>query len=372
MDKKIGLPFYAGMILLTIVSMCTTYISLNDSILPEPKVPIPMPNDALWQCSVLALALSVGIGLMLLALKLAIIDEQKRLSLIGLLGLCLLAFISIAFNMDVLYRTADKDFFLDYSKSRMTTPYTEFFTEVRATLDERKQDYQKTLALQEGELEAEIEGLREAPAGYGPIAKKEDYELLKLEKVTKVDLDALVDADAKYKEANALLVSSDPRTIVDIQKFQDELRVVAKDLAAATLIPLPLPVKLESPLFAVLSRIIDPKTFGLKEAIFLILALVLDLGDIVGYTLVPNRKRPALADQGPSFEPRFMPRPEPPVHGLALPDLDGPEIIPDRLGPPDDDDAKEMFFGGETESREISSAPDEGPPPRAFRFRKRR
>ena len=125
MDKKIGLPFYVGMVMLTLASMCTTYISVNDSILPEPKVTIPLWNDMTWDCSVLALALSVGIGLMLLALKLAIIDEQKRLSPLGLIGLCLLAFISISFNMDVLYRTADKDFFLDYSKNRMVTPYTE-------------------------------------------------------------------------------------------------------------------------------------------------------------------------------------------------------------------------------------------------------
>jgi hypothetical protein len=377
MDKKIGFLFYVGMILLTFVSMCTTYISLNDSILPEPKVPIPMPNDLLWDCSVLALALSVGIGLMLLALKLAIIDEKKRLSAIGLLGLCLLAFISICFNMDVLYRTADRDFFLRYSSARVKAQYAEFFATTRAALDKRKLEFRRPVAVQEGELEAEIRGLREAPAGYGPIAKDEDYALIQLQKVAEVELEGLVEAYETDKQARALLASSDPQTLAEVEKVQDELRVAAISLAATTSIPLPPPVKLENPLFAVLSNLVDPKAFGLKEGIFVVLAFLLDLGDILGYTLLPNRKKSSsYSGQEPLFEPRLMPRPEPPPPSspeLAFPDLEGPEVIPDRGQPPHDEErAKELFFGEAADSDEFSTAPDEGPPPRAFRFRRRR
>ncbi|MDQ1257949.1 MAG: hypothetical protein QG656_2557, partial [Candidatus Hydrogenedentes bacterium] len=173
-----------AMILLTIVSMGTTYISLTDSILPEPVINIPFTPNTVWECSIFALALSVAIGLMLFALKLSIVDGHKKLNIFGLLGMFIIAFISIAFNMDVLYRTADKEFFIRYSNSKMRSVYETYLAEAESTLTEKRTEIRRELAKQQGELEAEIEGLRADPEGYGRKAKEEDYRLTLLEKTT--------------------------------------------------------------------------------------------------------------------------------------------------------------------------------------------
>ena len=106
--------FFLAMFLLGAVSMWTTYQSLHDSILPKPTVQIALSENFVWDCSIFALMLSVAIGMMLFALKIAIVDEEKRLNIFGVLGLTVIGFISIAFNLDVLYRTADRDFFIRY------------------------------------------------------------------------------------------------------------------------------------------------------------------------------------------------------------------------------------------------------------------
>ena len=108
-----------AMVMFTIASMVTTYISLSISVLPEPSVVIPITEDVQWDCAWLALLLAVGIGLMLFALKVAIIDEQKRLNLVGIAGLTVVAFISISFNMDVFYRAANRDFYIRYTSAEM-------------------------------------------------------------------------------------------------------------------------------------------------------------------------------------------------------------------------------------------------------------
>lgn len=282
---------FAAMVLLTAVSMWTTYVSLHDSILPEPTVEILLPGGGVWDCSIVALGLSLAIGLMLFALKVAVIGGQKRLSIVGVTGMTVVAFISIAFNMDVLYRTADREFFLRYSKDRMRGVYEEYLADVQGALTERRVTLLRELAKQEGELDAEIKGLREAPAGYGPVARGEDYKLTLLQKTAEVEIQSVEDALKVKAQADDLLRSSAPASIAEIDKLQGELRVLCKDLAGVSAIPMPGFVRLESPLFAVFAKLFDLKSVGLKEVFFLIIAFFLDLGDIIGYSLVPNREK---------------------------------------------------------------------------------
>ena len=279
-----------AMILLTMVSMWTTYVSLHDSILPEPVVELPLFEGFVWKCSIVALGLSVAIGLMLFALKAAIVNGQKRLNIVGILGLTVVAFISIAFNMDVLYRTADRAFFLRYSNERMRGAYEEYLAEVQGTLSARRTELLREVAKQEGELDAEIRGLRKAPAGYGQYARQEDYRLTLLQKTTEVELKAVDEALLSKAEADALLRDTSPESIEEIDALQQKLRAACKDIAGASGVPLPPVVQLESPLFAVFGKLFDFKTVGLKEIFFLMIAFFLDLGDIIGYSLLPNRK----------------------------------------------------------------------------------
>lgn len=185
-----------AMVIFTIASIVTTYISLSISVLPEPSITIPITEDVTWDCSYLALMISVGIGLMLFALKVAIIDEQKRLNLVGILGLLIVAFISISFNMDVFYRAANRDFYINYTSAQMKKIYADYLAEVDSKLSAKKTELLKQVAKQEGELESEIRGIREAPEGYGPKAKSEDYKLTLLQKEAEVELRALEEVQA--------------------------------------------------------------------------------------------------------------------------------------------------------------------------------
>ena len=301
-----------AMTMLSLVSIWTTYASLNDSILPEPKIPIPLAGDTVWQCSVVALGLSISIGLMLLALKIAIIGGHKRMNIAGLLGLTVVAFISITFNMDVLYRTADKEFYLRYSNDRMRAPYEEYLAKTQGVLLEKKSELLKGVAKQEGELDAEKRGLRKAPAGYGQYARQEEYNLTILSKETEVEMQAVEAGLLTKDKADELLRAARPTSLEEIDKNQAELRVIIKDLAAVTGVPLPELVKTESPLFAVFAKLMDVKTVGFKEIFFLILALLLDLGDIIGYSLVPNarreKRRPYLDEDEPGNRITVLPR----------------------------------------------------------------
>ncbi|MCX5772840.1 MAG: hypothetical protein NTZ09_21570 [Candidatus Hydrogenedentes bacterium] len=288
--------FVFAMIILSIVSMWTTYESLRESILPAPEIPIRLGPTIVWNCSIFALALSVAIGLMLYALKLAIIDEQKRLNLLGVLGLTVVGFISISFNLDVFYRWAHRDFFINYSTSRVKTAYEDYLSQTQQALTDKREELLKKVALQEGELDAEVKGLRKAPAGYGVIAKGEDYQLTLLQKTTAVELETVNAALEKKKEADTLLASSMPATLDEVEKLQHELRVVVKDVGAVSGKPLPQPVELESPLFAVFRKLFDWGQIGFEEVFFVLLAFLLDLGDIIGYSLIPNaKKKPRLA-----------------------------------------------------------------------------
>lgn len=301
LSLKIRMLLTPAMMLLTGVSMYTTYASLNESILPEPKIPIPTPLG-LWNCSVIALGLSVAIGLMLFAMKLAVIDGQKRLGIAGLTGMTITAFISIVFNMDVLYRTADREFYLRYSADRMRGAYESFMAESVARLEGRRAEVMRSIARQEGELESEIKGLRRAPAGYGQYAREEDYKLNLLQKTARVDLEQIDRAMEIKQQADELLRTASMASPAKIDGVQAELRVILKDLSALSHVPLPPVVKLESPLFAVFANLFDLRQIGFKEIFFLLIAFFLDLGDIIGFSLLPSRKpdrRPDPESEGP-------------------------------------------------------------------------
>ena len=282
---------YLAMVLLGIVSMWTTYVSLHDSILPEPLVRFNLGGGVVWNCSIFALGLSMAIGMMLFALKVAVIDEQKRLNLLGVVGMTVIAFISISFNLDVLYRTADRDFFVRYSTEKMKSTYENFLTNTQKDLLVKRDAARKVLARQEGELDAEVKGLRTAPQGYGKLAKQEDYQLTVLQKTTAVELEAVEDALSKKEAADTLLRMALPKDIDALETLQNELRVVVKDLAAAGGVAMPAVVRTESPLFAVFEKLSDIHTIGIKEIFFLIIAFFLDLGDIIGYALIPNKSK---------------------------------------------------------------------------------
>lgn len=322
-----------AMCMLTFVSIWTTYRSLTDSILPEPLVTVPFPNGYVWQGSILALGLSLAIGMMLFALKMAIIDEQKRLSILGIVGMTIVASISIAFNMDVLYRTAKKDFYITYSYNEMRGVYDKYLSETQSVLRERRDALLKGVARQEGEFESEVRGLRKAPAGYGTRAREEDYKLTLIQKESQVELESLEEALASLQEADALLAGAVPTSIQEIQDLQSRLRVAAKEAGAVAGIPLPPAVNSDSPLFAVFANLMDWKRIGVFEVFILALALLLDLGDIIGYAMVPN-KPPKEKHERPSFraipewgtpevvaQPRFVPVEEPTPPGA----LQGPE-----------------------------------------------
>ena len=323
MKYSVRLLLLFAMWLLTLVSIYTTYASLTDSILPKPLVPIPLPNGVVWHCSIMAFGLSVAIGLMLYAMKMAIIDGHKRLGIFGLVGMTMVAFISIVFNMDVLYRTADQEFYLRYSNDKMRSTYEEFMSRAQGKLQERRTELLRTVAKQEGELDAEVKGLRKAPAGYGQYAKEETYKLTVLQKETEVEIENINNAMAVKEEADTLLRTNIPQTLADIDATQAQLRVIIKDLASYSGEPLPELVRTESPLFAVFAKLFDFKNVGFKEIFFLMIAFFLDLGDIIGYSLIPNRKeKKDVAVSVPLPSPRLTLVSEPATALAPLPEED--------------------------------------------------
>jgi hypothetical protein len=241
---------------------------------------------------VFALGLSVAIGMMLFGLKLAIIDEQKRLNLAGLLGLTFVGFISIAFNIDVLYRTADRDFFVRYENNKMRGVYEDYLAKTQTSLGEKRTSLLRQVAAQEGELESEVKGLRTAPSGYGERARQEDYHLTVLKKTTEVDLQLVDDAITAKKKADEILAKLEtPKNLQDVIDDQDRLRAAVKDVGGVAGVALPDVVKPENPFFAVFQKLFDWQNVGFKEIFIVMVGFLLDLGDIIGYSMVPNRKK---------------------------------------------------------------------------------
>jgi hypothetical protein len=229
--------------------------------------------------------------------------EHKHLNILGLLGLMVVAFISITFNMDVLYRTADREFFIKYSDERMRSSYQAYLGQVQRELDLRRDQLLRATARQEGELDAEVRGLRAAPAGYGQRAKQEEYRLDILRRTNAVEIERIEAALARKAEADRMMVAPVSGNLDQVMNLQAQVRGAARDAGAAIGLPLPPPVRLESPLFVVVARLFDWQTVGLKEFFFLAIAVFLDLGDIIGYSLVPNR-RPRSVPALPAPEPK--------------------------------------------------------------------
>ncbi|MBI5091398.1 MAG: hypothetical protein HZB26_03030 [Candidatus Hydrogenedentes bacterium] len=308
------LIFFIAMVFLSLVSVYTTYASLHDSILPTPAIPIPIGANQVWNCSVPALGLAIAIGLMLFALKLAIIDGHKRLNLVGLLGLTFVGFISIAFNIDVLYRTADRDFIIRYENDRMRGVYEEYLGKVQTALSEKRATLLRQVATQEGELESEVKGLREAPSGYGNRARQEDYHLTVLKKTTEVDLQLVEEALTAKQKVDVLLNQTEaPSNIQQVMDFQDKLRASAKDVGGVAGIMMPTAVKPENPFFVVFQRLGNFRTIGFKEVFIVLVGFLLDLGDIIGYSMIPNKRK---------FDTWTRPAYHP------APDFVGPEVVP--------------------------------------------
>jgi len=305
---------FIAMVLLSVVSMYTTYASLRDSILPTPTVSIPLGANRVWECSVFALGLSVAIGLMLFGLKVAIIDEQKKLNISGLLGLIFVGFISIAFNIDVLYRTADRDFFIRYENNKMRGVYEDYLAKTQTVLTEKRNNLLRQVATQEGELESEVKGLRAAPQGYGERARQEDYHLTVLKKTTEVDLQLVDEAIAAKQKADEILAKLEtPTNMGQVMEAQDKLRGAVKDVGGVAGVALPDVVKPENPFFAVFQKLFDWRTVGFKEIFIVMVGFLLDLGDIIGYSMVPNRKK-----QDKWTRPTYRPSP----------DFTAPETVP--------------------------------------------
>ncbi len=290
---------FIAMSLMGIVSMWTTHESLRDSILPTPAIQVPIGHFFTWNVSVFALMLSVAIGLMLFALKVAIMDDQKKLGFLGLIGLFVVGFISISFNLDILYRTADREFFIRYSTDEMREKYEQYLAQVEAKLIQQRENLLRPVARQEGELESEIKGLRKAPAGYGDNARQEDYRLTVLQKETEVQLKSIEEGLAAKRQADVVLAGAVPNTLEEIHKLQSDLRVSARQAGSIAGIPLPPAVKTDSPLFTVFSKIFEFRSIGIKEIFFIMIAFFIDLGDIIGYSLVPNQARRKKEDKAP-------------------------------------------------------------------------
>ncbi|MFO7976869.1 MAG: hypothetical protein R6V12_19840 [Candidatus Hydrogenedentota bacterium] len=366
-----------AMVMFTIASMVTTYISLSISVLPEPNVVIPITEEVQWDCAWLALLLAVGIGLMLFALKVAIIDEQKRLNFVGIIGLTIVAFISISFNMDVFYRAANKDFYIRYTSAQMKKLYADYLAEAEAKLSEKKNELLKQVAKQEGELESEIRGLREDPEGYGPKARREDYHLTLLQKETEVELQSLEEAQAAKEKADALLAQN-PSDLEEVEALQGELQAVVKDLGAKAGVPLPPPYRARNQLFVVFAKLFDFRNSDFMEIcmalLIMALAFLLDLGDIVGYSMVPDDPNAKRARKRMDYDPYTGPEVIPaPPRKTFLPESESSPI--DYYA--EEEDKKEAFFArGEDEGYPLSSeeaeAGGQGSRRRPFRFKRRR
>jgi hypothetical protein len=331
---------YLALTMFSVVSMWMTYASLHDSILLKPEVSIPLWNGVVWQCSVFALLISMAIGLMLFALKLTIIEGQRRLNLFGFVGLLLVASISIVFNVDVLYRVANPTFYERHAYNAVRSVYDAYLTDVQAELPSRRDPQPTEPVSLEAGLDAEREGLGEDPAGLGAQ-------------------EGIDPALAAREKVEALLAKSMPDTVEGVAAWQEEIRAAAKPLGELAGKPLPPAARVETPLSAVFANLMDWQKLGFMEVFILALAVLLDLGDIVGYSLIPNQ---------PKKRRSALP---------AMPEFDMPEmaVLPptDRIkkeNPPPE--SLEDSFDPFEPRAQAASSPRTGPPPRPLRLRRRR
>ncbi len=333
-----------AMIGLTVVSIWTSYASLHDSVLPAPDIPIRLPNGVLWECSLFALILSVALGLLLLALKLAMIEGAKRVTLAGFLGLAIVASLSIAFNVDVLYRWANPDFYLNYSHDRLREAYDPFLAEVSAALESRREARLPEAMRPGAALDAPTEGLQPGASEANAAASEGAF--------------------APLREFEELLRGPLSPSAEELDALQARLRVAADDLSTQLNLPRPEAPEIRKPLFAVFDTLIDGRGIGAMEVLILLLAVVLDLGDVVGFSLIPTRPRTRRAADPDFLEPDFPPLTPAPVVRRPIEHREEPL--------PEEDPFPEDPF----EERLPAVAPEpSGPPrhgPRPVRFHRRR
>ncbi|MBM3290455.1 MAG: hypothetical protein FJY92_09910 [Candidatus Hydrogenedentes bacterium] len=240
----------------------------------------------------------------------------------------------------------------------MRTAYEDYLATAQTKLNERRQELEKQVAKQEGELESEIKGLREKPAGYGNEARKEEYHLTLLQKTSEVELQSIVAAQERKQEVDAVLAQASVAKLEDVTKLQDDVRLKIKDFAAAVGTPMPPAVKLESPLFAVFQKLFNFRTAGPLEYLILALAFLLDLADIIGYSLVPTKKEK-----------------KSPAIWAAVPEhLPGPEVItsptPAAMVVESAVDADSLLANSGTDDLFPAIAPSPRPRRKPFRFRR--
>jgi hypothetical protein len=280
----------------------------------------------------------------------------------------------------VLYRTANADFHLRYTDSQMRQTYENYLAEVQHTLAERQSAVRKQVAIQEGELESEIQGLRQAPAGFGNRAREEQYELTLLEKESEIELESVREGLAAKDKADLLLASTFPTTLAGVQELENEVRVLARDAGTAANIPMPPPSEPETPLFAVFSNLFDPETIGFEEVFFLLIAVMLDLGDIVGFNLVTRKasmRTASAVPTGSGYRPAEYIPDRLPIKGKALRQLeadyrdddewDHEDADYDERRHDDEDDPPEPDLAEEVERKESPRKPRSGRP---IRFRR--
>lgn len=237
------------MVLLTSVSIWANYASLSTSVLPEPRVPVPLPTGGTWECTVVALVLAVALGLMLFALKLTILDEDRRLNGAGALGVIVILLLSVAFNADVLYRVADKDFYPRHAMAQTAAAYSAHLERIAAD---------------------------------NPTAE----------------------TAAAVDKARRLFLAAAPEDMEEVAAIEQTVRTA---LTQAGIDPPPEPTHLDSPLFAVLAHITNVQSLGVQDWFLLLLALFLDLGDLIAYRLLPARR---MADPLPRKPLQARPAPE--------------------------------------------------------------
>ena len=95
--------------------------------------------------------------------------------------------------------------------------YEDYLQQVQTTLVEKRETIQRRVAVQEGELESEVKGLRKAPAGYGTRAREEDYALILKRKEAEVELQPINEALAAKAEADRPLNTTSPKSLDEIQ-----------------------------------------------------------------------------------------------------------------------------------------------------------
>ena len=199
-----------------------------------------------------------------------------------------------------------------------------------------------------------------------------------LQKEAEVELRALDEVQSSRQHANELLVKS-PQDLAGVEALQGELQAALKDLGAKAGIPLPEPYRAQNQLFVVFAKLFDFRNSSFMEIcmslLIMALALLLDLGDIIGFSMVPDepggKRTRKHVDYDEYLGPEIVPAPL-----SANPMLARRETAVLDYQPGDPGDDKEAFFARPRENyplpEEEVEAAGQSRPRRPFRTRHRR